>query len=342
MRGSTTGWRRSTARSPSPARRAPARGCAPRSRTATVSEPVGWGFSPSSGKPRPPPAAAALPPPSLSCSGTPRSRRCSCWRLRGRVRPRVLQHRRAPGRAAGEDLYAGTIDGVAGPGTRAGVREFQRRRGLAADGIVGPQTRACARPPRPPRLGARPIAGTARGWDVAALQFLLARHGFPSGPVDGGFGRAPAPRCSASRRLRLGADGVAGPATLARPPALAARSPCCASCTDRRGGRRPLRPAREHLPHRARLPGAERHAGERRGLRLRRVRGLGLRRLRPARDRPAPARDDELVRAPLPIAVRKASASPAATASAGWAAVATAPARTCTSSCASAAPPSIR
>ena len=62
----------------------------------------------------------------------------------------------------------------------------------------------------------------ARGWDVAALQFLLARHGFPSGPVDGGLG----PRTGAAlRRFQawagLGADGVAGPGTLAalrRPP----------------------------------------------------------------------------------------------------------------------------
>jgi murein DD-endopeptidase MepM/ murein hydrolase activator NlpD len=62
----------------------------------------------------------------------------------------------------------------------------------------------------------------ARGWDVAALQFLLAGHGFPSGPVDGGLGvRTEA----APRRFQawagLDADGVAGAATLAalrRPP----------------------------------------------------------------------------------------------------------------------------
>ncbi len=36
-----------------------------------------------------------------------------------------------------------------------------------------------------------------RGWDVAAMQFLLARHGFPSGPLDGGFG----PRVVIGHRL---------------------------------------------------------------------------------------------------------------------------------------------
>jgi len=39
-------------------------------------------------------------------------------------------------------LYAGrlVVDGIDGPATRAAVKEYQRRAGLAADGIIGPKT----------------------------------------------------------------------------------------------------------------------------------------------------------------------------------------------------------
>ena len=55
----------------------------------------------------------------------------------------------------------------------------------------------------------------AAGFDVAALQFRLAWRGFPSGPIDGGYGARTA---AAVRRFQrwagLGADGVAGRATI--------------------------------------------------------------------------------------------------------------------------------
>jgi murein DD-endopeptidase MepM/ murein hydrolase activator NlpD len=113
-------------------------------------------------------------------------------------------------------LYGGTVDGVIGPMTREGVRRFQARRGLIVDGIPGPQTRRALGWRGRPRLGRRVISAGDRGWDVAALQFALARHGFPSGTFDGRFG----PRgADALRRFQawtgLGADGLAGPATLA-------------------------------------------------------------------------------------------------------------------------------
>ena len=85
-------------------------------------------------------------------------------------------------------LYGATVDGIRGPLTRAAVRRFQARHGLVVDGIAGPRTRAALGWRGRPRLGTRTIGPGARGWDVAALQFLLARHGFASGPFDGRLG----------------------------------------------------------------------------------------------------------------------------------------------------------
>jgi murein DD-endopeptidase MepM/ murein hydrolase activator NlpD len=141
-------------------------------------------------------------------------------------------------------LYAGTVDGVRGPRTASGVRSFQSRRGLAVDGIAGPATRRALGRRGRPRLGRRVLAAGASGWDVAGLQFLLGRHGFPSGTVDGGLG----PRTDAAlRRFQawagLAADGLAGAATLARlrsvPPAspLVFAPPVAAAVGDRFGPR---------------------------------------------------------------------------------------------------------
>ncbi len=141
-------------------------------------------------------------------------------------------------------LYGGTVDGISGPRTRVAVSSFQRRRGLLRDGVAGPRTlRALGRRGRP-RLGRRVIRVGAAGFDVAALQFRLAWRGFPSGPIDGGYGQRTA---AAARRFQrwagLGADGVVGPATIAalrqriRRSPLALARPVAAPLGDRFGPR---------------------------------------------------------------------------------------------------------
>ncbi|HEX8122950.1 MAG TPA: peptidoglycan-binding protein [Solirubrobacteraceae bacterium] len=112
-------------------------------------------------------------------------------------------------------LYGGPVDGIKGPGTRRAVKRFQRRHHLPADGIAGPRTRRALGRRGRPRLGSRPLRAGQRGWDVAALQFLLRRRGCLAGSIDGGFGAATAAAVRTCQRRRgLTADGVAGPATI--------------------------------------------------------------------------------------------------------------------------------
>lgn len=112
-------------------------------------------------------------------------------------------------------LYHGTVDGVLGPATTAAVRRLQRSAGLQIDGIPGRRTRrALARYGRH-SIGSRVLRRGAKGWDVAALQFQLAWHGFPSGAFDGVFGaRTKSALLGFQAWAGLGADGLAGPETL--------------------------------------------------------------------------------------------------------------------------------
>jgi murein DD-endopeptidase MepM/ murein hydrolase activator NlpD len=141
-------------------------------------------------------------------------------------------------------LYGGTIDGDYGPATTRAVRRFQRRAHIPVDGVAGPQTRRALGRHARHRLGSRLLRTGKIGWDVAALQFALAAHGFPCGTVDGGFGtRTDAALRRFQRWARLGADGVAGPATyraLRRPAPhspITVRRPVRAPVGDRFGPR---------------------------------------------------------------------------------------------------------
>src|SRR4051794_11604386 len=111
--------------------------------------------------------------------------------------------------------YHGGIDGIAGHGTKNALRSFQRRHHLTVDGVAGPRTRRALGRRGRPMLGSRVMGPGDRGWDVAALQFMLRRRGFSSGSVDGGYG----PNTTAAvRRFQsaagIGVDGHAGSGTL--------------------------------------------------------------------------------------------------------------------------------
>lgn len=112
-------------------------------------------------------------------------------------------------------LYDGYVDGVEGPLTRRAVISLQRRRGLSVDGIVGPRTRRALGWRGRPGLGRRPMRNGNRGWDVAALQYLLQRAGNGAGRADGLFGPlTEAAVRRAQEAAGIGVDGIAGPETL--------------------------------------------------------------------------------------------------------------------------------
>ena len=113
-------------------------------------------------------------------------------------------------------LYNATVDGVRGPLTKAAIVTFQRRRGLAVDGVVGPQTRAAFGKRGRPAFGSRTMKRGDRGWDVAAMQYILARRGYPPGAIDAVFGpMTDTALRNFQRAFGLGADGLAGPQTIA-------------------------------------------------------------------------------------------------------------------------------
>lgn len=122
-------------------------------------------------------------------------------------------------------LYTGTIDGLSGPATATAVQRFQRRAHLPVTGIADARTRRALGRYGRHLLGSRPLTSGAAGWDVAALQFLLAWHGFPSATFDGGLGTHTEKALRKFQRWAgLPVDGVAGPSTIA---ALRRPAPTC-------------------------------------------------------------------------------------------------------------------
>ena len=99
--------------------------------------------------------------------------------------------------------------------TKAAIVSFQRHRGLAVDGVVGPRTRAAFGKRGRPAFGSRTMKRGDRGWDVAAMQYILARRGYPPGAIDAVFGpMTDAALRNFQRAYGLSADGLAGPMTI--------------------------------------------------------------------------------------------------------------------------------
>ena len=114
-------------------------------------------------------------------------------------------------------LYMGPIDADLGPMTRAAVRSFQAHQGLVPDGIVGPLTRRALGRLGKPLFGTRFIKPGMKGWDVAVLQYLLARHALLRAKPDGRFGPKTEAAVLRFQHARgLVPDGIVGPATAAQ------------------------------------------------------------------------------------------------------------------------------
>jgi peptidoglycan hydrolase-like protein with peptidoglycan-binding domain len=112
-------------------------------------------------------------------------------------------------------LYNATVDGIRGPLTKAAIVRFQRRRGLVVDGVVGPRTRSAFGKRGRPAFGSRAMRRGDRGWDVAAMQYILARRGYPPGAVDAVFGpMTDTALRNFQRAYGLFVDGIAGPQTI--------------------------------------------------------------------------------------------------------------------------------
>ena len=123
-------------------------------------------------------------------------------------------------------FYSGDVDGLEGNQTRLALRRLQLSAGLEPTGSLNSETRAALGPYAKTPLGSRLISRGLSGWDVAALQYLLAWHGFPSGTMDGRFSaRTEAALMRFQRWARLPVTGVVDSRTVAALRLPPARSP---------------------------------------------------------------------------------------------------------------------
>jgi peptidoglycan hydrolase-like protein with peptidoglycan-binding domain len=124
--------------------------------------------------------------------------------------------------AIGHDV--GSIDGIFGSKTVAGIRQFQERQALSPDGVVGPATRSAivrvaeALPAASALSGnARVLRPGARGTDVRQIQELLDLLGHNTGGADGVLGpKTQSAIESFQREAGLAVDGKIGPNTRAQ------------------------------------------------------------------------------------------------------------------------------
>ena len=86
-------------------------------------------------------------------------------------------------------LYAGQLDGIRGPATVAALIKLQHRAGIAATGRLDRRTRLALGRLGRHLPGTRTVTVGSAGWDVSWLEFMLARHGFDPGRIDGRFDR---------------------------------------------------------------------------------------------------------------------------------------------------------
>jgi peptidoglycan hydrolase-like protein with peptidoglycan-binding domain len=131
--------------------------------------------------------------------------------------------------------YAGAIDGVSGPQTKAAIAKLQRTAGLEPDGVVGKRTRAALGRFGRPGFGSRVLKRGMFGFDVSVLQFLLAKRGFPPQALNSKFGPVTEQQVRKfQKHAGLAVDGVVGRLTRAALILGAKQSRKRASVTTRR------------------------------------------------------------------------------------------------------------